>query len=549
MRPPDIPSRAPSYAALFQEGAFAQRPMVDGRRLREAAAVRGLDLPLFPRRAVLEPLDRLGLLSPVGFRQTNYTVETTHLQPDPDSVVWREERHAEHWNLHAFALPWGDHPVLNELYVDWQLLYLPDVLDVSVYRFPATNAFSPDRSVNPPTDWIRARRHIAQNLDEAWRPTIKLLIALQSRFWAFRKNKVTLFHDPSSGELIDPVDRAIKTFDGLALLQRFGTSLDDLARLHWTLLEAAAKLDPTPHLQGLLALSARRQTDQLRGEGLRARDFYDAAFLLRRLYHDVTGDWLPATADESAITTVAQHRRRHLPRAQGGDPERRADLKELLSRAGLYPHALHIVLEGDTEELIVGRIIEMVGYQSDVQITNLGSVDEAKRHQSLFRAATAYASRTVLIADREGEIERVLRRFRREGILAGKDDVLLWGTRTNPMSFEEANFSYRQLVAALRAAARTHGGTLKMRPDDLRRRFAERIQLAADEGKPRPALANIAIGLAREPDHGSVTVTKGDLAPQLAEILHRQIKRHGTLQAAGKHQPLLRRLWVWLAAV
>jgi len=79
--------------------------MIDGGKLRKAALARGLSLPLFPRRTVLEPLDRLGLFSPVGFLQTNYTPETTWLHPDADFVVWREERNPEPWNLHALSCP------------------------------------------------------------------------------------------------------------------------------------------------------------------------------------------------------------------------------------------------------------------------------------------------------------------------------------------------------------------------------------------------------------------------------------------------------------
>jgi len=522
--------------------------MIDGGKLRKAALARGLSLPLFPRRTVLEPLDRLGLFSPVGFLQTNYTPETTWLHPDADFVVWREERNPEHWNLHAFELPWEGHPVLSERYTPWQLLYLGRVLDIATYGLPHPNAFATHLRIRPPDDWVEYRVRAAGDLDEAWRPTIKLLIALQSRFWAYRKNRVTLLHtEGHEGELIDPVEVAERTFDPAALLKRFELGLTDLAGLHWSFLDAAYRLDPAPQLQRILALAPRSTTDKLRGEALRARDLYDAAFMLRRLYHSVTGDWLPASPEPEA-STVDANRRRHLPRGKGGDHERRTDLKALLIGAGVYPHAMHVFVEGDTEEVIVRRLLKAVGRQVDVQLTNLRGVDETQRHEAMFRAATTYASRTVLIADREGDIDRALRRLQGQGILTDPDDVLLWGTKECPLSFEEANFTLGELVGAMRRVARNRGGRLRLPVPVLRARFGERLARAATQGRPRPALAGTAIGLAREQEFGAVQISKRELAVELAEVLIRRVRRHGSIRAAGETQPFLARFWVWLVS-
>jgi hypothetical protein len=89
---------------------------------------RGLYLPLFPRRECLEPMDRAGGFMPIGFLQTNFTPETTWLRPDPDLMVWREERQFHGWDTHGWYLRDEHHIVVSERYSPWQLLYLADAL-------------------------------------------------------------------------------------------------------------------------------------------------------------------------------------------------------------------------------------------------------------------------------------------------------------------------------------------------------------------------------------------------------------------------------------
>jgi hypothetical protein len=129
MWPPDLPTAAPSYWELFAEGCFGQRSLFSGEKLREAAINRGLGLPLFPRHDCLEPLDRAGGFSPIGFLQTSFTPETTWLNPDPQLMIWREERHFQAWDHHGWYLRHERHINVNERYSPWQLLYLADALD------------------------------------------------------------------------------------------------------------------------------------------------------------------------------------------------------------------------------------------------------------------------------------------------------------------------------------------------------------------------------------------------------------------------------------
>jgi hypothetical protein len=132
-----VVSAAPSYRELFAEGCFSQRKLVSSRELRDAANQRGLSLPLSPRAEVLEPIDRSGGFSPVGFLQTNFTPETVSLHPDAALMIWREERNFEPWDQHGWYLESrADHVNVSERYSPWQLLYLPHALETWHRRLP-----------------------------------------------------------------------------------------------------------------------------------------------------------------------------------------------------------------------------------------------------------------------------------------------------------------------------------------------------------------------------------------------------------------------------
>jgi hypothetical protein len=272
-----FPPAAPSWAELFAQGCFSQRPLVSANKLREAAAQRGLGLPLFPRTDLLEPLDRAGGFCPIGFLQTNFTPETTSLHPDPALMVWREETHFEPWDEHGWYFEIGDRYVnVSERYSPWQLLYLPEALDVWRARLPLAAIESSLDSIAAYTAERRAARdRYLLALDEEWRPLTKLLVALQPRLWPYRRQQTTLVWEPGSSERIDPLERARREFDPVPLLRRFEMSLDDVAQLHATLAEAGRTLDPNPRWYRLAEAAPRKVTDDSRGPALQARDYYD----------------------------------------------------------------------------------------------------------------------------------------------------------------------------------------------------------------------------------------------------------------------------------
>jgi hypothetical protein len=546
MRPPDLPTAAPSYAELFAEGCFAQRSLVSVRTLRKATLDRGVELPPSPRRDCLEPLDRSGGFSPIGFLLTNFTPETVWFNPDPELMVWREERRFQPWDDYGWYLQEGGHIEVSERYSPWQLLYLVDALDEwGGHR--ALRRIEPQFE-NPP-DVILARRAAAEarlrTLDEEWRSVVKLLVALQPRLWPYRRGRTTLLYEPEGGDAVSPLPRAIETFDSRALLRRFELSLGGLARLHLDLAEAGRRLDPMPRWFRLAEAAPRSVTDELRGDALRARDFYDAAYLLRGLYYLATDRWLPRADEVDDGRTVYEYRRRHLPRRDQPEPFQRIDLKEILVREGLYPHRIHFFVEGHSEKVVLERVLTFLDYElpgSGITVTNIRGVDQAQRQALIFQSASQVAARTVLIADLEGTLSKTLHRLQVEGLFTDNENVLLWSKDGRSVDFEEANFSEREILNAIRTAARRRNHELRfdLTVRELRQERARRTR----PRRPPPALTKLALKLAE--DQGIRVSKSKELAPVLAEKLISDIRRAGHIAEAGKRRPLLARLWHWL---
>ena len=238
----------------------------------------------------------------------------------------------------------------------------------------------------------------------------------------------------------------------LAVLVAFGLDFEGLARLHAEVADAAVRLDPVPgHWHRLAENSPREKTPSLKRRRARARDLYDACYLLRLLYHLATDRWLPRPDEINDIpNSVEAWRRRHLPREDGQQyGYGRAELRDALEREGLYPHRIHFVVEGETEEIVLRRLLDVLGADVGYQLTNLRGVDKARQHEELFAAASEYAARTVLIADMEGSLSQALKQLQRRGLLTEQSDILLWEIDGRPASFEEANFSADEVAEAI----------------------------------------------------------------------------------------------------
>lgn len=250
----------------------------------------------------------------------------------------------------------------------------------------------------------KARLAWRDGLDDAWRPTIKILVALQPRLWPYRKQATTQLHDADRGsaEHVDPLRIAAESFDPTALVAEFGLDLPDVTRVYLAFARAARDLDPVSSWYELTDAALRKRTDLFTGAMLRARDQYDACFLLRGLYFLATERWLPTPAETDSVDVWADWDRVVDELEAAPEPNHMRQIKAALMREGIYPHRVHVFVEGHTEELVLRRLLPFLGFDvesSGMTITNIGGIDKTERYRVLFDAATEYAARTVFVGE------------------------------------------------------------------------------------------------------------------------------------------------------
>jgi hypothetical protein len=211
-----------------------------------------------------------------------------------------------------------------------------------------------------------------------------------------------------------------------------------------------------------------------------------------------------------------------------------ADLLRFLSRNDFYPHQVHVFVEGASEEVMLTMILEaslgpLEGY--GIRFTDLGGIDNlGKRHQELFAGFAEYARAPVLVTDNESEITRYV-----DDLIAQKlinpQGVWRW-----QMNLEEDNFSDAELTRAVAAIARERGFRLRgLNGRVVRASFEHRQDLPS--GAPATFVDEL-LRLARHPEHGSILVSKPELAAKLTEQTLAELQA-GDFEQLRKKRPIL----------
>ena len=295
------------------------------------------------------------------------------------------------------------------------------------------------------------------------RALVLLLVRLQSRYaplikGTLTKSTSTLVFDPEVGDHVDPFHDTVRSFDPRGVLEELGLTVKNIEDFQRWLGVHGHVNDPVEHWHMLLRMTSYREREKLRDGARRAHDAYDAAEILRRFYHDLTGELLP-NPDEIFDISDKSWKKRVFGRWPFLSYTRR-DLQAELRRHDLWPHHIHLVVEGPTEEILCRRIIEDFAGRpvEDLGMTlaTLGGVGKARLHQEMLRITSVFARWAILVADREGDIERDAELMRREGILS-EDTCVLW-----EHSFEEDNFTDNELVAILADLASEAGVSLDL---------------------------------------------------------------------------------------
>ena len=383
-----------------------------------------------------------------------------------------------------------------------------------------------------------------QQLDDLWRPLLKVLVRLQNRYWPEvwgRTNLITT----QDGAFVDPHREELQTFDPPAVLEELGLQVAQLGDAYVWLAERGQELETGDGWFLLRQLAPRAVRRSFRGPARQAQDFYDAAAVVRRFYADLTGE----TLEDAEVATAAQRyghdvvakRRQALlghPPTPSFDAE---DLKRVLIANALYPHSVHVIFEGESERrLVEGVVATLLGqrYVEYLVMTDLKGVGSARRIETLVGAVAEYALAAVLLVDDEGDMRAETEKLIASGAL-DQEDVLLAST-----SLEEDNFSDDELVeiaVALAAdppdEART-SVTLSFTGEELRAYHDDRVERSSRGDTPGLADSLQKLGLARDDARFSKPELADAILARLLEELPADGGREAVLSASDR-RPVL----------
>jgi hypothetical protein len=511
-------------SSIVGGGHLIERELIGADTLRSRGGDRRVGRPDLE---TLERLDRAGALCPVaylppGTRWGPWRV--TDLPYPVDGIWFREEHDFVPW---ADLFPDGEQDEdeglrARPLYSEWQLLYLGEAIDGYSVAAPADVLLvGGDRLTTWAADhagFVNMSMQVWTTRDAAWRPSIKLLTRLQSRYWPMISGTATLLIDTmtkteGNNDYVAAIDREYDSCTAEDVLAELGIEVDDVLGLYdWFAWRAKTK-HPLADFHQLLRLAPRRRLERHRGAALLALDWLDAAEMIRRFARELTGE-LPTDIDQRDDESAT-------PRPLRRD---RSELVEALRALGLYPHRLHLVVEGETEQRLVRLLFEAFHggkwEGSGIEMTDLGG-DKLEGARTMLEGFAVYADEVALLLDDENHAKRITQALARDGVVA-EQHVHLWDK-----SLEEDNFTTPELVEMVRDLGREKGAELTLDASTLEAEYAR---------KPGEGLASTLQRLARDPKHGGVVYGKPDLARLMAQKIFDDLRVND-----GKHEALFGR--------
>jgi hypothetical protein len=508
-----------TFRRVHEANAFDQFPLITPSKLRSEARDRGIQCSLGSTfMKALERLDREGAFSPILF-------ETVDAAGD-ERIVFRDEGDFVLWS--EYAVPECGRDAPRPYYSPWQLLYFNDAVELPKISVSIEWLLDDEQRSTLGPNWralLGRQLEDWRGLDRRWCDVLLALLRLQSRYGpsvkgTLLKSTVTLVRHPQSGEYVDPRELE-PPFDAGKALNDLGLTREALKDMHQRLAVHGMMGDgddPLRYWHMLVRMAPAKQRARLRGRARRAQDAYDAAEMLRRFYFDLTGELLPNPDDIFDLSDKSWKKQFF-----GKWPTfsyTRADLAVELRLRDLHPHQVHIVVEGETEEIVCRRVLETVAgmplNELGVSIQRLFGVGNVRRE--MLRALKTFPRFLVFVADREGDMAREVEALKREGVLTD-EATYLWET-----SFEEANFSHEELVAMVAAIGADRGATLTLDAQTMRALYDTH---RGEVGKDVKGLATFALDLARREEYGSVVASKTELAERMADLILDDLLRRG----------------------
>jgi hypothetical protein len=257
------------------------------------------------------------------------------------------------WEQYTQVLDGITFPTSTFFYSSYQLLLIPTLMQL-VSKLPTrklskalSNATSELLSdLHPPI-----RQHIVEETIENTEITL-LLTALETKYLPRLRGHGTTAQ--YVGFDIDQIMAYQRSFDPMSVLQQFEWTAERVLTTAHKLLGTADSIDPLRDWYSLVRLCYPDKWKLLRGDALLAFDYRFAAEMFLRFYEDLV--------KANAATPLPPH-----PDLLFGPFDRRlnanlSNLDEVLTEFGISPYpSLVLVLEGETEWLLVPRIMDILG--------------------------------------------------------------------------------------------------------------------------------------------------------------------------------------------
>ena len=517
-RPPRLTLNT-SFAEAYRSARFTQLELISHNTLIRAADQHGLAV----QQETLEELDRYGAFTPVAFVGADWHGEVFGPHWNIDAMTFRDEAGFHRWSRYGFRED-GVRRVIA-LYSPWQLMYLKSALEDRIAPFTLPFLLGRRdrllRGIKNRRPFWRVERELWQSLEENWRPLVLLLCWLQNRYLPFIRSSARGVYAKGSQRLVNPVHEEVRTFDAAAVVARLGIGVDDIRRTYSQLAVIGEYHDPIKDWFLVVRAAPPSARGKFKGDARLAQLVYDAAEVLRRLLYDLTGEVEPDVDEVLGLRTewketLLGHERRLL--------YDREDLKRILERKRLFPFGVHVFVEGDSDEKLIGGLIDGVWgnhHRLSVRFTSLEGLGQL-RHKTLFEVFSTYARKAILVADDEGKVERDLKRLRAAGLLVAEDEFHRW-----KRNIEEDNASPRELVEIAKAIAAGKGAELRLSVARL-----NRIRRA----HPKRGLARIIVEEAR---NQGVRITKEEIAVALCELILRELEEVKDSQKVSERRRVL----------